>query len=164
MASGNTLLQWPASAGIPPSTSFATLARRNNHLVANFDAAADESLDFEGVLPANYAGGGLTVTLVWLAATATSGDVVWNVDIERHEDDVTDLDADSFVGVNAATGTAASATGEPQYTAVTFTNGADMDSLAVGESFRLRVTRDADNGSDTMAGDAQLLRVVVSET
>jgi hypothetical protein len=164
MSSGDTLAVFPASAGIPPSSSFAPLTRRNNHMVASFDAAADESLDFEGVLPSHYDGGGLTVTLIWLAATATTGDVVWNVDIERHQDDVTDLDADSFAGVNAATATCASASGEPQYTNITFTDGADMDSLAVNESYRLRVTRDANNGSDTMAGDAQLLRVEVRET
>ena len=39
-----------------------------------------------------------------------------------------------------------------------------MDSLAVGESFRIKITRDADNGSDTMAGDAQLFAVKVKET
>lgn len=164
MASGNTLYVWPASAGIPPTSAFATLARRNNHLVANFDAATDESIDFEGVLPSHYSGGGLTVILTWLGATATTGDVVWNSAVERHQDDTDDLDSDTFATAQAATGTTASATGEPQYTSITHSSGANMDSLAVGESFRLRVTRDADNGSDTMAGDAQLLRVEVRET
>ena len=111
-----------------------------------------------------YDGSGVTVTLVWLAATATTGDVVWDVSFERHEDDATDFDADSFAAVNSATATTASAAGEPQYTAITFTDGADMDSVAVGESFRLRVNRDADNGSDDMAGDAQLARVEIQET
>lgn len=164
MSSGNTLCVFPASAGIPPSTAFAALTRRNNHLVANFDAATDESLDFEGVLPANYSGGGLTVTLVWLAASATTNAVVWNVAIERHQDDADDLDSDTFAAVQAVTATCASATGEPAYDNITFTSGAQMDSLAAGESFRLRVTRDADNGSDNMTGDAQLLRVIVKET
>lgn len=164
MASGNTLIQWSASAGIPPSSAFATLARRNNHLVANFDAATDEAIDFEGVLPSHYSGGGLTVTLVWLAATATTGNVVWDVSIERHQDDTQDLDADGFAAVQSVTAACASASGEPSYDNITFTDGAQMDSLAVGESFRLRVNRDANNGSDTMAGDAQLIRVVVKET
>jgi hypothetical protein len=39
-----------------------------------------------------------------------------------------------------------------------------MDSLAAGESFRLRIYRDADNGSDTMTNDAELLRIEVRET
>lgn len=39
-----------------------------------------------------------------------------------------------------------------------------MDSLAAGEAFRLKVTRDADNASDTMAGDAELIGVEIKET
>jgi hypothetical protein len=37
-----------------------------------------------------------------------------------------------------------------------------MDSLAAGEAFRLRVTRDA--ASDTATGDAELLAVVLRES
>jgi len=58
----------------------------------------------------------------------------------------------------------ASATGEPAYDTIAFTNGAQMDSLAAGESFRLRIYRDANNGDDDMAGDAQLLRIEIQET
>lgn len=164
MASGNTLCVFTPLANEPPASAFATFDLRNSVPVLDFDDATDESAVFGGVLPANYAGGGLTVTLVWMATSATSGDVVWNVDIEAHPDDAFDIDADGFVGANAATGTTASATGEQQYTAITFTDGADMDSLAATESFRLKVTRDANNGSDTMSGDAELLRVIVKET
>jgi len=164
MASGNFLAVFTPMGNEPPASAFATIDLRNNHPVLDFDDSTDESAVFGGVLPANYAGGGLTVTLVWLATTATSGDVIWDVSIERHQDDTDDLDSDSFVAVNSATGTTASASGEPQYTDITFTNGADMDSLAVGESFRIKVTRDANNGSDNMSGDAELLRVIVKET
>ncbi|KKK65637.1 hypothetical protein LCGC14_2972130, partial [marine sediment metagenome] len=45
---------------------------------------------------------------------------------------------------------------------VTFTDGADMDSVAVGELFRLKVTRDA--VSDDAAGDAELVAVEIKET
>lgn len=164
MASGNTLCVFTAQANQPPAANYATPDVRNAHPVLDFDAAADESAIFGSVLPRHYAGGGLTVTIAWMATSATTGDVVWNADVERHSDDDVDLDSDSFAGANAATGTTASATGEVQYTAITFTDGADMDSLAVGESFRLKITRDADNGSDTMAGDAELLSVEVRET
>ena len=164
MASGDTLAYWTALSNQPPAASLATLDSRNGHPVLDFDAATDESAVFPGVMPDAYAGGGVTVTLVWLASTATTGDVVWNAAFERHQDDIDDLDADSFAAVQAATGTTASASGEPQYTAIAFTNGAQMDSVAAGESFRLKITRDADNGSDTMTGDAELLRVILSET
>ena len=45
---------------------------------------------------------------------------------------------------------------------ISFTDGADMDSVAAGEAFRLKVTRDG--VSDTAAGDAELMAVEIRET
>jgi len=45
---------------------------------------------------------------------------------------------------------------------VAFTDGAQMDSVAVGELFRIKVTRDA--ASDDAAGDAELHAVEIKET
>jgi hypothetical protein len=45
---------------------------------------------------------------------------------------------------------------------VAFTDGADMDSVAVGESFRIKVTRDA--VSDDAAGDAEIFKIELRET
>ena len=151
----------------PPASNFATIDTRNSVPVLDFDAATDESAVFGGVLPNNYAGGGLTVTLVWMATSATTGGVSWDVSIERHQDDAFDIDADGFAAANnSGSATTASASGEQQYTDVTFTDGADMDSLAAGESFRIKITRDADGttATDDMTGDAELLRVVMKET
>ena len=164
MASGNFMAVFTPQDNEPPSSAFATFDTRNSVPVLDYDDSTDESGVFGGVLPANYSGGGLTVTIVWMATSATTGDVVWNADIERHQDDAFDIDADGFAGANAATGTTASASGEQQYTDITFTDGADMDSLAAGESFRLKITRDANAAGDTMTGDAELLRVIVKET
>lgn len=165
MAAGDSLLQFIAQGAAFPDSSAATPSRRNAHDIVNFDAAADESCDFELIMPQHYAGTtGITLRIFWMGATATSGDVVWNAAIERHEDDAFDLDADGFAAANAVTDTTASASGELSVATITFTNGADMDSWVAGESGRLRITRDADNGSDTMAGDAQLLKAEIQET
>jgi len=167
MASGNTLITFTPLNNEPPASAFATFDTRNSIPVLDFDDTTDESAVFGGVLPANYAGGGLTVTLVWAATSATSGTVSWDVSIESNTDDADDLDTDSFASANnSGAVTAPSATGEFAYDNVTFTDGADMDSLAAGESFRLKVTRDADGttATDNMAGDAELLRVIVKET
>jgi len=164
MASGDTLLVFTPQCNQPPATIYATFVNRNVHLLLAFDDATDEYAYFPGVLPRNYANGGTTVTIIWLAASATEGEVVWAVAWERHQDDVTDLDADSFAADQTVTATCASATGEPAYDTIAFTNGAQMDSLAAGESFRLRIYRDANNGDDDMAGDAQLLRIEIQET
>ena len=164
MASGDLLHQWQAKDGEPPSSSFAALTRRNNHFLLAYDAASEEACDFSGVLSRRYSGGGLTLTLAWAAASATTGDVKWGAKIERHQDDVDDLDADSFATEQVATGTTASLSGELQYTAITFTAGANMDSLAVGEDFRLRISRKAADAADTMTGDAQLKSLELRET
>lgn len=164
MASGNFLCQWGAQDFVPPASNYPTLDSRNGHLVLDFDAGTDESADAEAILPAHYAGGGLTLRICWMASSATSGDVVWNAQIERQEDEGTDLDADSFAAAQAVTATAPATSGAVQYSTITFTSGAQMDSLAAGERFRLRVTRDADNGSDTLVGDVELLSVALIET
>ena len=167
MASGDVLLVFTPLHNEPPTSIFATLDVRNSIPVLDFDASTDEEAVFGGVLPDNYAGGGLTVTLVWMATSATSGNVVWAVQIERHSDDDIDLDSDSFAALNnGGQDVAPSASGEVSYDDVTFTNGADMDSLDKNESFRLKVRRDADNtaATDDMSGDAVLMRVIVKET
>jgi hypothetical protein len=51
------------------------------------------------------------------------------------------------------------------YTGITFTDGADMDSVAAGDLFILRVRRESsDTGNDTMSNDAHLWVVEVKET
>lgn len=164
MASGNTLCVFTPAANVPPSSNYATLDTRNGHLVLDFDPATDEDSVFPGVLPRHYGGGGLTVTLYWSATSATSGNCKWNVQVERLEDEGTDTDADSFASAQTATAAAPSTSGALQYTTVTFTSGTQMDSLAAGEAFRLKVTRDANDAGDTMTGDAELHRVEVRET
>lgn len=167
MASGDVLVIFTPLHNQPRGSSYATLDTRNSHPVLDFDAATDEEAYFGGVLPNYYSGGGLTVTLVWSASTATSGNCVWQVDIERHSDDNVDLDSDSFGGLNGSGAVAApNVSGEVSYDNVTFTDGADMDNLVANESFRLKVRRDADDTSatDNMTGDAELHRVIVKET
>lgn len=164
MASGDVLARWQAGDGIPPTSGFAPLIRRNNHLLASFDAASTESLDFADVFDRRYTGGGITIVLGWSAAAATSGDVMWETKIERHQDDTDDLDSDSFGTAKTAAGTAASVSGELQYTSIAHTDGAEIDSLAIGEDFRLRVSRLGGDGSDTMTGDAELKSIEIRES
>lgn len=163
MASGNTLLVFSSEDGAPPSSAFAGWTRRNNHIVAAFDAATDESLDFRGVLPKHYAGGGLTILLHWIAASATTGTCRWSAAMERLN---TDMDSDSFATAQTAGGTANGTSGIITTTSITMSSGANMDSLAAGEAFRLRISRDADgtSGTDDMTGDAQLVAVEIRET
>ena len=163
MASGDTLAIFTPHANEPPATNYATVDIRGTHMVLDFDDTTAESAQFGAVLPRNYAGGGITLNVIWLATTATTGNVKWNAQFERHQASTTDLDTDDFATAQSATGTAPATSGAPLYTSIAFTNGAQMDSVAVGESFRIKITRDAADGTDTMTGDAELLRVEIRE-
>lgn len=164
MASGQTLLIFTPQSGIPPATAFAQLDTRNNHTVWDFDASTPETLDFEALMPRNYDGGGLTIVLVWSATTAISGVTRWKASFERHQADTTDIDSDSFAAAQTVDATAPATNGARSYDSIGFADGAQIDDIAKGDSFRLRIERDAANAADTMVGDAELARIEIRET
>jgi len=164
MSSGDTLVVLTAAQGEPPSTNYATFDTRNNALVLEFDDGTDESIEFGAVMPRHYDGGGVTVTLHWMSEDQTTGNCIWNVAFKSLSDDADDLDTKAFAASQNVTATTASAAGELDYAETTHTDGAQMDSVAAGEYFRLQVLRDADNASDTLTNDAQLLSVEIRET
>lgn len=134
--------------------------------VLDFDDTTDESIDFGGLIPRNYASGGFTVTVGWMATSATTGTISLDVSFMSVTDDADDLDTKAFAAANNANSTTASASGEVKYQTITFTDGADSDSVAAGEYFRLRVTRDANGttSTDNMTGDMELVFVEIKET
>ena len=149
---------------IQPVTTFAREDVRpgastpaENFPVYLFNATTDDHLDFYCRLWPNYTAGGLSVSLAWAADSATSGNTVWAVAIRAFPDDAEDMDASHTYDYNSITVAAPSAAGEIVYDPVTFTDGADMDSVSGGQYFVMRVKRDADNGSDTMTGDAYII-------
>ena len=163
MASGDTLFVFTPLHNEPPSSNAATIDLRNQHPMLDFDATTNEDAIFATVLPQNYDAGGVTVYIHYAMSSATSGDIDWDVAWERIGDQQLDIDADSFAAVNSVDNTTVPATsGNVDIVSVAFTDGADMDSVAEGESFRIKVTRDA--ASDTAAGDAELVKVEGRET
>jgi hypothetical protein len=164
MASGDTLAVFTPQANQPPASNFAALAVRNGHLVLAFDTTTQQTAIFSGVLPRNYGGGGLTVALAWMAASAVSGTIGWGITFERMNPANHDLDADAFATEQIVTAATVDATsGKVTVTTVAITAGAaGTDSLAAGDAFRMRVRRDVAN--DTAAGDAQLLSAEIKET
>lgn len=163
MASGDTLLVFAPQNSEPPAANFATLDLRNQHPVLDFDDGTNESTIFRGIMPRHYGGGGVTIYLHYAMTSAEANTVDWDVAFERIGDQQLDIDGDSFAAVNSVDNTTVpGTTGLVDIVSVAFTNGADMDSVAVGEGFRLKVTRDA--ASDDAVGDAELLFVEIKET
>jgi len=173
MASGQTLSIWTPHSNEAPITDGAYFDQRNGHLVLAFvgpvalerdqiqplAGATSTHAIFPGLLPRNYGGGGVTLRICWVSI-ATTGTVKWNAQIDK----IGNVDTDSFAAAQTVTTTAPGTTGALQYTEIVFTHGAQMDSLATGESFRLKITRDAADAGDNMIGAAQLTRAELRET
>jgi hypothetical protein len=162
MATGNTLCIFTPQGYEPPASNYATFDTRNSHPILDFDQTTQEGAVWSGVLPRHYAGGGITVYLTW-TTSVTSGTVGWDVSIERIGAAQQDIDADGFATAQTVTAATVPATsGNTSVTSVAISSGANMDSLAAGEAFRIRVRRDVAN--DTAAADAELLAVEIKET
>lgn len=163
MATGNTLLTFFPNDNEPPATNYATLDTRFAHPVLDFDTTTAEGAVFTGIVPRNYGGGGITVYIHYAMTSATTGTCGWTVEFERIGDAQVDIDADSFAAAQTVTAvTVDGTTGNVDIVNVAVTNGANMDSIAVGEAFRLRIKRDVAN--DTAAGDAEFLACELKET
>lgn len=165
MSSNDTLIVFTALQSEPPASAFATLDTRNSIPVLDFDDTTNETAEFSGVMPRHYAGGGITVTLGWMATdvTVTPHDVDWDVALKSVTDDADDLDTKAYAAVQSANDqNEASASGEVKYSTIAFTDGAQMDTVTAGEYFRMKVTRDA--VSDALTDDAELLFVEIKET
>lgn len=140
-----------------------TEANPKKHLLAAlFDAATDEHLWWTFRMPADYASGG-ALKLQWMTDTASANNVVWGGRLGA----VTPGDADTPVEHAAAaastTTTAGNAT-EARRLIETSITLANLDSVAAGDLVTIVVYRDADNASDTLAADAELLAVAFEYT
>jgi hypothetical protein len=168
MASGDPVVQ--VLEIMTPGTTYAQVDIRpggssptEQTVVWDFDTSTVEYLDFLCRLT-KYAGGGLTFTLPWMASTATSNQVRWEIGIRAMPDDAEDMDASHTYDYNGVSDTCASASGEVSYPTITFTNGTDMDSWANDEMGIVRVRRLTSHTDDTMTGDAELLGLFGKET
>jgi hypothetical protein len=156
-----TLMRWTALDNQPPSSSYATFNTRNTIGVLEFDASSAESAVFVGIIPegADFTTG-IKVRIVWMGATATSGNVIWTSAFERG---TTDLDTDDFAtGIDSSASAASGTSGIVTITSIDH-SGSQIDSAVAGDPFRLKITRKAADASDTMTGDAQLISVEIQQ-
>lgn len=176
--SGATAPEWTTLPGtvkvlksMPTATVAATIDFRpggstpaENFQVWDYDSSTAEYMDFLCRLE-GYGGGGLTFTIAWSASGIAAGNVVWEIAIRAIPDDTEDVDTAHTYLYNQVIDAAPTVDGEVTYAAITFTDGADMDSWAEGELAIVRVRRLATDGSDTMnSNDAELHSISGSET
>jgi len=164
MASGDSLLIFHPYNNEPPASNYATLDTRNSRPCLDFDATTNESAVFSAVMPQHYAGTtGVTVYIHYAMSSAEADTVDWDAAFELVGDQDLDVDGDDFAAVNSVDNTTVPGTsGLVDVVSIAFTDGADMDSVAAGDGFRLKITRDA--ASDDAAGDGELFWVEIRET
>ena len=142
----------------PPNLSVDSQGRH----YLGFDAATIEYAVFTFVAPSGIdLTGNQTVRIYWRADTATTGNVIWRAEVEAITDgDATDTDAASSYAAPQSVTDAAPGTPAGRITVAEITlSVAQADAMAAGDLVRLRISRNATNASDTMAGDAEVLAV-----
>lgn len=163
MATGDTLCTLTPLHNEPPAANPAIPDRRNQHPVLDFNDTTNQSAVFSGIMPRHYDGGGVTVYHHYAMTTATSNTVDLDGQFERIGDQQQNLDTDGFAAVQSVDNTTVPGTsGLVDIVAIDFDDGAEMDSIAVGEGFRYKVTRDA--VSDDADGDLELRFIEIKET
>lgn len=162
MASGNTLCVLLPRSGQPSATAYATMDFRGTtdlNPVLDFDDGTQETIMWTTVLPRIYSGSGITVYVTWSCTTAITGTVGWLVAFDK----LSNLDALSFASDQTiVAATVPGTTGNTTVTNVAVSNGANIDNIAVGDAFVLRVRRNT--AVDTAVGDAELSAVELKET
>lgn len=162
MSTGQTLVPFSALNAEFPSANYAQPNTRNGHWVLDFDTTTQEAVFFSGVMPRNYAGGGITVYLTWVAASATTGTGGWDVAFERIGAAQLDIDADGFQAAQTVVAVNVDPTSGNTVVSSVAVSQVNTGNLVAGEAFRLRVRRDV--ASDTAVGDLELLTVELRET
>ncbi len=147
----------PESAHYPAS-NFPQFTLINQRPVLAYDASTDETAYWTCVAPQGLTGA-LTLVITYMMASATSGTVGIQAQVEAVTDgDATDLDAGtSFDSVNNSASTTVPGTaGYIDQISITLTNA---DSLTAADYFRISINRDADGSAitDSATGDLYLL-------
>jgi hypothetical protein len=160
----NVVVQLDPGAAQFLSSAFPQLQKNGTNFPVSalaYDAATEEAA-FWRFQASQYASGNLTVDLGWYADTATSGDVVWAVQIAAitPNSDTQDVETKTLATANTATDSHLGTTGQrDHHISVTVSN---LDSLAADDDVWIRIARQAAAAGDTMAGDALLIGATVS--
>lgn len=166
MASGNQLAAVGAQQNSPPSSSFAVFDVNNDRLVLSFAPTADEAAFFLLRLPGHYSGGGITVSIVFTtpAGGSTTGNQVWGATFKRLQDDTDNMGSTGFATEKTVTSAAPGTAEVVQYATITFSDGSEIDNIAVNEAFLLRIRRLGADAGDTNSAAGLFISGQMRET
>jgi hypothetical protein len=129
-----------------------------------YDAATDEAAFWHLPDLSDYGSGNWSVDIEWYASNATSGNVVWEVQIASitPNTDSGSVETKALGTLNFVQDTHLGTTGKRLHRCtITLSN---LDSFAVLDDVWLRIARDANstNATDDMANDAILTAAIIS--
>ena len=153
-----TLISIPGEA-MMPEKSTATLTSRGGDWLAVFTEGVNDYATFKLFMPDAYSGGGVDVTLTLVTEASTSGDLDFDLQMEKMDGE--SPDSDSFSTAVSSDNNTVPGTNIRFDITISLSDGSQMDSVTGGEWFLLRVTRDG--ASDTVADPVQLVGLSVSE-
>jgi hypothetical protein len=159
--------EFEAQDGDVRTTAFPSIVRANGTNIPvsgyAFDAATEEALFFR-FRASDYSSGDVSVDLDWYADTASSGAVVWGVQMAAitPDTDTQDIETDGLPTVTTVTDSHLGTVVQRLHRCTITLTGSALDTLTSQDYVTLRVSRVAANGSDTMTGDAILVYVSVS--
>lgn len=168
----DTIAKFVAGHNEPTATNYGTVDTRTASsgdtdksvmLVINMDDTTTEHYEAGDIMVQNYSGSGGTANIVYCMKTATSPDtVVAEIAFKSFTEDVDDFDTKSFAtAVESSADTVPSASGELGYIAISL-SAAQMDNVAAGEYYRVRVSRDAGKGTAS-PGDFQFIALELTQ-
>lgn len=152
---------WPEMAALP-DTNFASLGKTSGtnviYKTLDYDQSTDESAYWVVAIPTTLTPSAAKICLHWTATAGTVGHAVyWDITTRSVGNDQV-IDATTTPKTATDSGNdALLATGDIHKLEITLT----MTDWAAGELLTIKVTRDANNGSDNLATDAKLLLAVL---
>jgi len=148
-----------------PGVTFPQMKQAGSSLTVDslsFDAGGTEGCMWKIPRLPSYGSGNITLTPIWYADSASSGDVVFGGALAAitPNTDTQDAETKSFATETTATDSHLGTTGQRVHSVdITISN---LDSVASGDIAWIRLQRLGANGSDTMTGDAQVIGAILS--
>lgn len=173
MATGDSLLVLRATDNEPPDADYATLdtilttsSDEPDAVVPVLDCDPGVTQEYgiiSFVMPDHYDGGGITIDFFFFSE-GTSGNFKLDAAFKRLNTGA-NLLTKTFAAVNTVTQAADGTARNVTKATITFTNGADMDSVVANDPFQFLWTRDSADGADTVnSNDLEMWLIHIKET
>lgn len=141
MASGDSLIYFPALSYSPPSTNYANVVFRNTLPCLNFNNTTQQAAVFFGMMPNHYSSGNIKVNVLH-ASTSTSGILGWTIEMDTVGRKNLNVDVDSYTAPSVITASSVPSTsGQMDIVNVVLVAGSATDYVNAGDFFKIRLKR-----------------------